>query len=57
MTDELLKKLLYRASVYGLKGYIVGGYIPPSTATEDPEGQLIIEKYIHDSASEDDLRW
>lgn len=55
-TDSMMQKLLLDASILGLKGFIVQGWIPPESAGDDPKGNFILEKYECTEASEIDLR-
>lgn len=43
MDSDLINRLVDRASQYGARGYHVVGWIPPATATANPEGMLIAQ--------------
>ncbi len=52
MNLSLIDELVRRAARLGAKGYEVLGWNPPSSATEDPDGTLIIRKAEFTSASQ-----
>lgn len=41
--NELIQKLVNKASKFGAQGYEVVGWIPPASASADPEGILVIQ--------------
>ena len=55
-TDSIMQELLRDASILGLKGFIVQGWIPPESAGDDPKGNFILEKYECTDAGSTDLR-
>jgi len=52
MDQILVGRLVEKASRLGAQGYHVLCWIPPSTASENPEGQLLLKIESMGSASE-----
>jgi len=52
MNLSLINQLVNKASKFGAQGYEVVQWIPPSTATQDETGTLVIRKPPINSASE-----
>lgn len=43
MSDSELARLLTASNRYGLSGYKVIAWIPPDSATSNPDGQFVIK--------------
>lgn len=51
MSEKVVKELLYRANLEGLRGYVVTGFIYPRCAGDNPIPQLIVQKLTYGGAA------